>query len=39
MSAPEEQPTSDEQLARLIDQYRAGLEAEIAILHHLADTA
>jgi hypothetical protein len=39
MNAPEEQPTSDEQLVRLIDQYRAGLEAEIAILHQLAEAA
>jgi hypothetical protein len=39
MSEPEEQPPTDEQLLRLIDQYRAGLDAEIAILHQLADAA
>jgi len=39
MNAPDEQPLTDEQLANLIDQYRAGLDAEIAILHQLADAA
>lgn len=39
MSAHDEQLPTDEQLVRLIDQYRAGLEAEIAILHHLTDVA
>ena len=39
MNAPDEQPPTDEQLVHLIDQYRAGLEAEIAILHQLAEAA
>lgn len=39
MNAHDEALPTDEQLVRLIDQYRSGLEAEIAILHHLTEVA
>ena len=39
MNTSPEQPPTDEQLVRLIDQYRAGLEAEMAILRQLSDVA
>ena len=42
MTTPPETPAvepTDEQLAHLIDQYRAGLDAEMAILRQLAQTA